>query len=79
KLTGRSGTISSPNFPNVYPQSTECWYRITVPNGYRVELTFRYFRLEAKRGIGCVDYVRIWDLYHPLGEFCGISSRFSLK
>ena len=30
-------------------------------------------------GKGCVDYVRIWDLYHPLEEFCGISSRFSLK
>ena len=58
KLTRRSGTISSPNFPNVYPQSTECWYRITVPNGYRVELTFRYFRLEAKRGMYVSKYIR---------------------
>ena len=32
-------------------------------------------------GKGCLDYVLIWetDLYHPLGEFCGNYSGFSLE
>ena len=59
-FTGRSGTISSPNFPNVYPQSTECWYRIIVPNGYRVKLSFRYFKLGDKAGMYVSRYIRRW-------------------
>ena len=57
-FTGRSGTISSPNFPNVYPQGTECWYRIIVPNGYRVKLSFRYFKLGDKAGMYVSRYIR---------------------
>ena len=56
-ITGRSGTISSPNFPNVYPPKTLCWYRIEVPNGSRVELTFRYFRLEDEGGMYVSKYI----------------------
>lgn len=51
-FTGRSGTISSPNFPNVYPQSTE------YPNGYRVKLSFRYFKVGDKAGMYVSRYIR---------------------
>ncbi|XP_041670250.1 cubilin [Cheilinus undulatus] len=75
ELNAPFGTISSPNYPNLYPHSRLCrWYIIVTP-GRRVTLTINDLRLEDS-GSSCVyDYVEIWNGLTEdaprLQRFCG--------
>ncbi|RWS11455.1 cubilin-like protein, partial [Dinothrombium tinctorium] len=40
------GSITSPNYPNPYPRSIECLWRIKVPDGNHVQLNIDEFQLE---------------------------------
>ena len=53
-LYGRNGTFTSPNFPGSYPNNARCEWRILVPYGYRVRLSFTAFNTES-----CCDHVEI--------------------
>ncbi|BHF63145.1 Bone morphoproteintic protein 1 [Sparganum proliferum] len=69
------GIFSSPGYPNHYPPNRECTWRIEVPVGFAVFLTFYSFDLE--RGQNCpYDYLEIFDgpsVYSPrLGGICGV-------
>ncbi|CAH2282322.1 cubilin [Pelobates cultripes] len=44
---GPSGTIRSPNYPNMYPHNRVCEWRITAPLGKRITLTLNDLRLEV--------------------------------
>ncbi|XP_076460199.1 uncharacterized protein LOC143293161 [Babylonia areolata] len=44
----QSGTIISPNSPNVYPNKRTCRWLIEVQLGYNVKLEFTAFRTEAR-------------------------------
>uniref|UniRef100_A0A4W4F6Q8 Cubilin n=1 Tax=Electrophorus electricus TaxID=8005 RepID=A0A4W4F6Q8_ELEEL len=71
-LNAPSGTISSPNYPNLYPHNRLCRWRITVPQGRRVTLTFNDLRLEDHNS--CMfDYVINGLLSNAprLERFCG--------
>ncbi|XP_061094184.1 cubilin [Conger conger] len=57
-LNAMFGTISSPNYPNLYPHSRVCHWRITVPPGRRVTLTINDLRLED-HGFCAYDYVDV--------------------
>ena len=46
-LTGESGEFTSPNFPERYPNDTECNWEITVPEGKKVNLTFLSFNVSG--------------------------------
>ena len=46
-LTGESGEFTSPNFPERYPNDTECNWEITVPEGKNVNLTFLSFNVSG--------------------------------
>lgn len=46
RLTGSSGIITTPNFPNSYPKQENFVWVITVSVGYYVELTFETFDVE---------------------------------
>ena len=59
-MTSLTGVIQSPNFPNSYPNGLSCVYIISVPEDYRVTLTFTTLDLEASLGCGH-DYVEVWD------------------
>uniref|UniRef100_A0A672HTS6 Cubilin (intrinsic factor-cobalamin receptor) n=1 Tax=Salarias fasciatus TaxID=181472 RepID=A0A672HTS6_SALFA len=64
QLNAPSGTISSPNYPNLYPHSRVCRWELVVPSGRRVTLTIQDLRLEDS-GTNCVfDYV---DVLNGLG------------
>nr|XP_046226989.1 cubilin [Scatophagus argus] len=59
ELNAPSGTISSPNYPNLYPHSRVCRWELMVLPGRRVTLTINDLRLEDS-GTSCVyDYVDV--------------------
>ncbi|XP_019627287.1 PREDICTED: trypsin-like [Branchiostoma belcheri] len=51
-LTADSGQFSSPGHPNNYPINTQCSWRITVPEGKLVRISFLTFDLEDSSGCG---------------------------
>ncbi|XP_072030376.1 tolloid-like protein 2 [Amphiura filiformis] len=53
------GTISSPNYPDNYPDDAECQYRLTAPTGLNVELVIQDMAIEY------VD----WDYYSISSHF----------
>ncbi|XP_021476232.2 cubilin [Oncorhynchus mykiss] len=60
ELNAPSGTISSPNYPNLYPHSRTCRWEITVVPGRRVTLTINDLRLEGTSSSSCyADYVDV--------------------
>ena len=55
-LTGYFGVFSSPNYPQNYDNNLRCSWGITVPSGYRVQVTSGSFNTESG-----FDYLRIYD------------------
>ncbi|XP_006766106.1 PREDICTED: cubilin, partial [Myotis davidii] len=74
--TEESGTFTSPNFPNDYPNNWQCIYRITVGTSHQIALHFMNFSLEEEFGGKCLgDFVEIKDGGYEtsplLGKYCG--------
>ncbi|XP_068722638.1 deleted in malignant brain tumors 1 protein-like [Montipora capricornis] len=73
----RSGWISSPEFPNNYPNDVVCIWVITLPAGTRVKVSFKHFHTEHH-----YDFVEIRDgekdysepYLSPSGGFTGNGS-----
>nr|CAD7397150.1 unnamed protein product [Timema cristinae] len=57
-LTGPSGSFSSPNHPDTYRENMECEWKIQLPVGERIQLTFMAFSLEDSTSCK-FDYVEI--------------------
>ncbi|XP_066282112.1 serine protease 1-like [Branchiostoma lanceolatum] len=51
-LTADSGQFNSPGYPGNYPVDTQCSWRITVPEGKLVRISFLTFDLEDGSGCG---------------------------
>ena len=45
-LNGRYGIITTPNYPNAYPNGVSCIWKIKAPRGYYIELSFHDFDIE---------------------------------
>ncbi|CAH0721455.1 unnamed protein product, partial [Brenthis ino] len=59
-LSGASGVISSPNYPQNYNANAECFYRIVTSTGTRIRISFSVLDLERTQY--CKDdYVEIFD------------------
>ncbi|MEQ2166662.1 Procollagen C-endopeptidase enhancer 2 [Goodea atripinnis] len=72
-ITGESGVIGSQGYPGVYPPNTKCVWRITVPEGKVVILSFRFIDLESDN-LCRYDYVDVHSGHakgQRLGRFCG--------
>ncbi|CAJ1083788.1 CUB and sushi domain-containing protein 2 [Xyrichtys novacula] len=69
-LTGPSGLILSPDYPEPYPHGRECDWRVTVTQDYVIALSFNQFSLEPS-----YDFLHIYDgpdsLSPLLGSFYG--------
>ncbi|KAM4628334.1 ST14 transmembrane serine protease matriptase a [Polymixia lowei] len=69
-LTGEKGDFTSPNYPNYYPPNTYCEWKIQVPAGKSVKVTFNKFLLSEpgqENSADCnKDYVEI-----NRQRFCG--------
>ncbi|XP_072333725.1 CUB and zona pellucida-like domain-containing protein 1 [Scyliorhinus torazame] len=60
RLKNDSGSFTSPNYPEVYPNNAQCIWYIRVANGRRITLKLDGFQLEAS--LQCTnDYVAIYD------------------
>ncbi|XP_056140796.1 procollagen C-endopeptidase enhancer a [Lampris incognitus] len=73
-LVAESGFVGSEGFPSFYKPNSKCKWRITVPEGNVVMLSFRIFDLEAD-SICRYDYLDVYNghsnLVQKLGRFCG--------
>ncbi|XP_038671702.1 mannan-binding lectin serine protease 1 isoform X2 [Scyliorhinus canicula] len=72
-FTEKSGVISSPDYPNPYPKSTDCLYRIELEEGFTISLEFaEIFDLEDHPDVPCpYDYIKIKAGLSEFGPFCG--------
>lgn len=58
ELTTPTGVISSPNYPNHYPHSRQCEWKITATSGKKITVTFDDFNIE--RQTSCLfDYLEV--------------------
>ncbi|CAJ1064311.1 procollagen C-endopeptidase enhancer a [Xyrichtys novacula] len=73
-LVADSGFVGSEGFPSFYKPNSKCIWRITVPEGNVVTLSFRIFDLEADSQCR-YDYLDVYNghsnLVQKLGRFCG--------
>ncbi|XP_075068011.1 cubilin [Mixophyes fleayi] len=73
-INGDRGTLSSPNYPNLYPHNRVCEWRITVPEGRRVTLTINDLQLQADQNCD-YDYMAVYNGFHKqsplLDKLCG--------
>nr|KAF6475152.1 mannan binding lectin serine peptidase 1 [Rousettus aegyptiacus] len=72
-FTQRTGVITSPDFPNPYPKSSECFYVIELEEGFVISLQFEdIFDIEDHPEVPCpYDYIKIKAGSKLLGPFCG--------
>ena len=75
-VTGLKGSFHSPNFPGKYPPEKTCSWKISVPEGYIIQMKFIRFHLE-KHSICKYDSVVIkdgWERKSPLlGRYCDVN------
>lgn len=73
-LTGLSGVISSPGYPQEYSNNADCSWAIHVSNTSVVTLVFLDFQLENNEGCN-FDFVAMFDgptvTHRHLGKYCG--------
>ncbi|POI24276.1 hypothetical protein CIB84_011974 [Bambusicola thoracicus] len=76
-FTEPSGEIASPNYPNQYPENSQCKYQVALRPGYFVALTIRSedFDVEPADSRGnCHDSLTLVSGKQRYGPYCG--SRF---
>lgn len=75
-FTQRTGTITSPDYPNPYPKSSECSYTIDLEEGFMVSLQFEdIFDIEDHPEVPCpYDFIKIKAGSKVWGPFCGEKS-----
>ncbi|XP_075427137.1 mannan-binding lectin serine protease 1 isoform X2 [Ascaphus truei] len=75
-FTQRSGLISSADFPNPYPKSSDCLYRIELEEGFVINLQFEdSFDVEDHPDVSCpYDYIKIKAGRREFGPLCGEKS-----
>ena len=62
--------ISSPNFPNQYPRSQDCIYKITAGRGKKIQITFT--AMDVEYNTRCAwDYIKISSGGNVIKKICG--------
>ncbi|XP_053314638.1 mannan-binding lectin serine protease 1 isoform X4 [Spea bombifrons] len=75
-FTQRSGVITSADYPNSYPKSSDCLYRIELEEGFVINLQFDdVFDVEEHPDVSCpYDYLKIKAGKREYGPYCGEKS-----
>ncbi|XP_061178089.1 cubilin-like [Saccostrea echinata] len=75
-LTGSSGQVASPNYPNQYPHNVNYVWTITVDVGLRIRVTFNSIDMESIANC-YYDFIKFLDGPEAdsveIGRFCGTS------
>lgn len=80
EYTDNFGDLTSPNYPNKYPNNLDCVYTITVGFNEQIELEFTNFSLEDRSGQTCFDFVEIrYGLFLHYNLYFHQSSQKRLK
>lgn len=58
-LSGSSGGLSSPNYPDDYDNHLDCETTITVPDGLIVSISIVDIEIESTSGSSCWDQLRV--------------------
>ncbi|XP_066266557.1 chymotrypsin B-like [Branchiostoma lanceolatum] len=72
-VSGSSGTVSSPNYPQHYPNNARCNYVLSPGTGQQVAMEFTDFALENHYQCA-YDALEIFDGGISLGKFCGTNT-----
>ena len=82
RLSGKTGSLQTPNYPNPYPGRSKCSWVIQVPVGYKIKLQFYHFVLE-KTYMCTGDVLKVYDgtshSAEPLGTYCGAMNPFHVE
>ncbi|TWW71482.1 Cubilin Precursor [Takifugu flavidus] len=74
-FTSPTGSFSSPNYPNYYPNNRDCIFKIIVEVNMQIMLNFSSFSLEGSTPSCYFDFVEIRDGGYEtsplIGKFCG--------
>ncbi|XP_071348525.1 cubilin-like isoform X22 [Trachinotus anak] len=82
-FTAPQGVITTPDFPNKYPNKLNCTLMIFAPNTSEIVLEFDSFSMESEtmlpQGSLCkYDWLEIWDglpaVGSHIGRYCGTTS-----
>ncbi|KAH3692443.1 hypothetical protein DPMN_194284 [Dreissena polymorpha] len=82
-IVADSGNVASPHFPGNYPPNSNCSWRLTVPAGRTVRVTFNpNFNIQGNPGSCAGDYVQLLNggsatsppLGNSSGKYCGTSA-----
>ncbi|GAB1597687.1 hypothetical protein Ahia01_000045300, partial [Argonauta hians] len=73
-LSDEIGTITSPNYPNSYPNNIYCVWKIIGDEGRKINLTFVTIDVESSENCS-KDYIDVLNGKHPgslsMGKHCG--------
>ncbi|XP_068111393.1 complement C1r-B subcomponent-like [Hyperolius riggenbachi] len=64
------GFITSPDYPETYPNNYHSTFHIAVPDGYHISFTFQVFGIKPSERCTS-DYVKVSADDKELGRFCG--------
>lgn len=80
--SGDEGTITSPNYPEVYDTKKDYYWRITAPPGKRIQVQIDYLDIEYDRRCA-KDFLKVYDgssLDSPLlYTYCGYTRPVSFR
>lgn len=72
-----ASSITSPNYPELYPNRKDCTWLFTTTPGHRIKLNYDDFELELHPDCA-YDYISVFDgsgtKNKTLGKFCGSKS-----
>uniref|UniRef100_H2YKV4 CUB domain-containing protein n=1 Tax=Ciona savignyi TaxID=51511 RepID=H2YKV4_CIOSA len=75
-------TFTSPNYPNAYPMSIDCYWILTAPTNEAIQLDFKDFAIESHSQCE-KDYVLVMEGHtgdgEILGKFCGTDQPSTTK
>ncbi|KAM4651187.1 mannan-binding lectin serine protease 2 [Discoglossus pictus] len=68
----KSGEITSPDYPGIYPKLTNCKYSIQIEAGFTITLKFVHFDVESHPDVQCpYDKLQITTGGNNLAPLCG--------
>nr|XP_018916792.1 PREDICTED: tolloid-like protein 1 [Bemisia tabaci] len=74
EITAPTGKITSPNYPDNYPNKKDCVWHFTTTPGHRIKLVFEEFEVESQPDC-YYDHIQLYDGDSTdsttLGRFCG--------